>query len=589
MAINKVLGLPAALVASGLMICTYAGQSAAQSAQDQSMQDRMRALQQQMDELSRQLNQMKQEQQQQQAQAAQQAQKAQQAQQAAAPAGKAPMAPMAEESRFDKFAKGFFGTFDMSFDDTTKGIDQKSAYHWSYANPLDPGSGLVQGPSKGYGAVGRVGWIPAVSSNGSNIGYRGSHQVAKSDTDFIYQISTGLNLAAAPGLQDTWTKSSNTVVGAIGLGDTYVGFKGRSWGTVKVGTMYSGYKTSTDRLNPFGNGLGNYNAIVSNSGGDNRVEFGTRFDHIIQYSSPVWQGFSFEVMVSPGQNVTYNNVTIPLGSSDCSGSNSPGSGNLPLNCDDGGFGDAYGADLKFEMGGLYLTAAYEMHRSVNRNSDGIGSNSPYYNYLLLTGSPLLDFNTWNAWTAENPGEAGQGSPPYLNDVYNEYAWKYGGQYRFPFGLVVDALYEHMFRSVPGDMEFQNERERYDTWFAMEEDLFDGRDVIAVGWAHAGPTPGDPAGQHNFNALQAQQGDYVANMYTFMYRHRIDKQLTWYLDGAATINDGNAHYDIGAGGHGIKTDCHDGTNTVFQDFSSAGPTTWGGCHDMGLSTGVTYKF
>jgi predicted porin len=582
MTINKALGFLAVSLASGLMFLSYAVPSEAQTSQDQSMQDRIRILQQQMDELSRQLNQMKQE---------QQAQAAQQAVAAAAPAPAAPggKAPLVPESRFDKFAKGFFGTLDMSFDDTTKGIDQKSAFSWSYVNPLNPASGLVQGPNKGYGATGRVGWIPAISSNGSNIGYRGTHQIASTDTDFIYQISTGLNMAAAPGLQDTWTKSSNTVVGAVGLGDTYVGFKGQSWGTVKIGTMYSGYKTSTDRLNPFGNTLGSYNSIVGNSGGDNRVEFGQRFDHIIQYQSPVWAGFRFEAMVSPAQNVNYNNVTIPLGSSDCSGSNAPGSGNLPENCDDGAFGDAYGIDVEYETGGLYLTAAYEMHRNTNRNSDGIGANSPYYNYLLATNSGLLNFAEWNAWAAENPGEAAQGSPPYLYDVYNEYAFKYGGQYRFPFGFVVDALYEHMFRSVPSYMEWQNERERPDTWIALEQDLNDGRDVLAVGWAHAFKTNGDPSGQHNFNALLASEGDYVANMYTFMYRRRLDKQLTYYFNGAATINDGNAHYDIGAGGHGIKTDCHDGTNTVFQDFSSAGPTTWAGCHDMGFTTGVDYKF
>jgi predicted porin/ribosomal protein L12E/L44/L45/RPP1/RPP2 len=579
----KAPGLLAALLASGLVIASYPHAALAQSA-DQATQDRMRVLQQRLDDLARQMDELKK---QQAAQPPAAPAAAPSGAGAAAPGGKA--AKAAEpESRFDKFAKGFFGTFDSSFDYTTKGIDQTSAFHWSYANPLNPASGLVQGGNKGT-AVGRVGWIPAISSNGSNIGYRGSHQIAKSDTDFIYQISTGLNMAAAPGLQNTWTKSSNTVTGAIGLGDTYIGFKGRSWGTLKVGTMYGPYKTSTDRLNPFGNTLGNYNSIVGNSGGDNRVEFGTRFDHAIVYDSPVFQGFSFDVMLAPGQNVTYNNVTIPLGSSDCSGSNAPGSGNLPLNCDDGGFGDAYGADIKFEKGGLYLTAAYEMHRSVNRNSDGIGSNSPYYNYLVATGNPVIDFATWNGWAAENPGAAAAGSPPYLNDVANEYAWKYGGQYRFPFGLVVDALYEHMFRSLPAILQFQNERERYDTWFALEQDLFDGRDVIAVGWAHAGPTPGDPAGQHNYNALEQANGDYVANMYTFEYRHRIDKQLTYYFNGAATINDGNAHYDIGAGGHGIKTDCHDGTNTVFTDFSSAGPTTWGGCHDIGFTTGVTYKF
>ena len=79
------------------------------------------------------------------------------------------------------------------------------------------------------------------------------------------------------------------------------------------------------------------------------------------------------------------------------------------------------------------------------------------------------------------------------------------------------------------------------------------------------------------------------MYTFEYWHKLDKQLTMYFDVAETINDGNAHYDIGAGGHGIKTDCHDATHYAFVDYSSAGPTTWGGCHPLGFSTGVRYTF
>jgi hypothetical protein len=53
--------------------------------------------------------------------------------------------------------------------------------------------------------------------------------------------------------------------------------------------------------------------------------------------------------------------------------------------------------------------------------------------------------------------------------------------------------------------------------------------------------------------------------------------------------GNAHYDIGAGGRGPTTDCHDGTNTIIIDGASAGPTTWGGCRPQGFSTGVYYKF
>jgi hypothetical protein len=79
------------------------------------------------------------------------------------------------------------------------------------------------------------------------------------------------------------------------------------------------------------------------------------------------------------------------------------------------------------------------------------------------------------------------------------------------------------------------------------------------------------------------------MFTMAYRHQLDKQLYAYVDFADTVNHGNAHYDIGAGGRGLTTDCHDGTNTVFIDNSGTGPTTWGGCHLVGVSTGVNYKF
>jgi len=85
---------------------------------------------------------------------------------------------------------------------------------------------------------------------------------------------------------------------------------------------------------------------------------------------------------------------------------------------------------------------------------------------------------------------------------------------------------------------------------------------------------------NGNALVAEGlykngiGDNQANMYTFEWRHKLDKQLYWYVDSALTLNHGNAHYDLGAGGRGLTTDCHDGTNTVIVDGSSAGPTNSG---------------
>ena len=494
------------------------------------------------------------------------------------------------EKKFDNFLKGFYGALDLSVDYTTKGIYNPVAYPWGYASGA-PGSPYVMTGGQKAGPYGRVGWLGMMSSNGSSVGYRGTHHIPNSNVDFIYQVSTSIDMAAAPGLQNTWTKSSNTVQGAIGLGDTFLGFSSHAWGKVKFGEMYMPYKTSTDRLNPFGSGLGNYATIMGNTGGDNRVEFGTRGDDVVFYTSPTLFGFTLDAAYQFGQQLDPNSDLMPLGSPDCDGSNNPGSGNLFLNCDDGGYNRAYSADLKFEMAGLYLVGAYEIHKQVNRSSDGIGSNSPYYGYLLgkgVNGSPLLDWADYEAYAAEYPDAAPAGTPAYSTayDVADEWAMKFGGQYSFNFGLSLSALYEQLHRDVPPEMEFQNERQRHGYWLAAQQSLNDGRDILAVGWAHATATPGDPGGQHNYNPNST--GDQ-ANMYTFAYWHKLDKQLTLYFDVAETVNDGNAHYDIGAGGHGIKTDCHDATHEQFIDYSSAGPTTWGGCHPLGFSTGVRYTF
>jgi hypothetical protein len=518
---------------------------------------------------------------------------------AGAPQVAGPATPKkAEESEplFKKFISGFFGTLDVSLDDTTKGIRGLVADSYSYAGGV-PGTGYVNNGPKGTQITGAVGWMGSISTNKSVLGYRGSHQIDGSDVSFIYQIETQPSITSSPGLNTSYTQQSNVVKGAIGYGDTWVGISKDDTGKLKIGTTYAPYKRSTDRMNPFSGMLGDYAVIMGNTGGDNRVEFGTRLDHSIWYESPKFGGvFSFDALISPGANRTYDDVVQSAGSPDCSGGNVPGSGNLLLNCDDGGFGTAYSADLKFEYGGFYATAAWELHHNVNRNSDGIGSNNPYYGYLFgLTANctnpgaaPVIDCGTYNTIV----GEYGQTyvnangfTPPFINDVADEWAVKGGVQYVFDFGLAVSGIYEYMHRSVPQDLEFQNERQRNGLWFALSQD-FTSRDNVSAGWAHAGSTPGDPGGQHNYNPTTNINS---ANMYTIAWKHRFDKSLYWYLDAADTVNNGNAHYDIGAGGRGVTTDCHDGTNTVVNDYSSAGPTTWAGCHLIGVSTGLNYKF
>jgi predicted porin len=560
--------------------CTIGSAVYADEAQDTAaLKEQMRMMQQRLDEMQRQLETMS---------------KRQAPPEAAPPQGPtvAKEKPEVKEPLFEKFMSGFYGTLDVSLDDTTKGIDGLVAYHYALINPANPASGYQIDPTntgpKG-GPVGRLGWMPALSTNKSVLGYRGSYKIATTGVDFIYQIEAQPAITSSPGLNTSQYQQSNVTKAGIGYGDTFVGFSGNEWGKIKFGTTYSPYKKSTDRMNPFSGMLGDYAVIMGNTGGDNRVEFGTRLEHSIWYESPKFSDlFSFDLLLSPGQNRTYDNVVQSSGSPDCNGGNMPGSGNLPLNCDDGGFDDAFSVDVKFESGPIYATAAWEIHKRTNRNSDGIGSNHPIYGYLQSINSPLLDFASYNFLVAEFPGVATAGNgytPPYLNDIADESAFKAGVQYTFPFGLAVSGIYEYMKRDLPADLQFQNERQRNGIWVALSQD-FSVKDNVSVGWGHAGATPGDPGGQHNYNPLNRNN---TADMYTIAWKHRFDKHIYWYLDAADTINKGNAHYDLGAGGRGLTTDCHDATNTTVIDYSSAGNTTWGGCREIGFSTGVNYKF
>ncbi len=452
--------------------------------------------------------------------------------------------------------------------------------------------------------VGRVGWQADLSTNKSVLGYRGSHKIPNSTVDFIYQIEVQPAITSAPGDATGYTAQSNITKSAIGYGDSFIGVSNTEWGKLKAGTTYTPYKKSTDRMNPFSGMLGDYGVIMGNTGGDNRVEFGTRIDHSIWYESPKFGGmFSFDALFSPGQNRTPYNEGQSSGSPDCAGGNVPGSGNLPLACADGAFDNAWSFDVKFEQGPIYVTAAYEIHQGVNRASDGIGANVPYYNSLFTinnvvdpvsgavlsstcsTTSPIIDCGSYNAYSIEYPQPATFGTPGYLNDVVNETAFKVGVQYTFNFGLALSGIYEEMHRNVPANLEFQNERQRMGFWFAATQD-FSPHNNVSVGWAHAGASVGDPGGQHNYNPNS--QANY-ANMYTIAWKYRFDKNLYWYIDAAETVNHDNAHYDLGAGGRGVTTDCHDGTTYAFVDYSSAGPTTWGGCRPLGFSTGLHYTF
>ena len=427
----------------------------------------------------------------------------------------------------------FYGNLDVSFDYTTKGL--KSDYGDSGGVP-----------------VGNMGWQPAIGANLSYLGLRGK-QPLLTDFNFVWQLEAGIDISATPGTKNTTSNNSDAVNGALFSRDSFLGFSGTSWGSLEIGKRETPYKKSTDRLNPFNGMIGDYRVIMGNTGGDNRVEFGYRAPHAIWYESPNWSGFSADVMYAPGQNRDDTSSIIPSAEPDCAGQNLPGSGALPPLCNDGSFGDLYSARLAYLNGSLYVTTAYEIHKNVNRTSD------------------LPDLNP--------------------RDIGDETAFKIGAQYTFPTQTTVSALWERTHRSLPGDLQFQNERSRpLATWLAITQ-VLSAHDSLSVGWAHAGSTPGDP-GQHNTPG--GANPDNQANMYTAALRHSLGKSISVYLDWALTDNHSAAHYDLGAGGHGVTTDCHDSTPEAAFDATTGGVTNGGphcfaGGQLQGLSIGVNYKF
>jgi len=424
-----------------------------------------------------------------------------------------------------------YGNLDLSIDSATKGI-----------------GGMTTGESQ-TGPVGRTGWLADISTNLSYVGVRGFQSLGNFPARFVYQLETQIDVSAASGSSASNSNTSDVVKGGLTSRNSYIGLAAPAWGAVKIGKTDAPYKTATSSMNPFSGMWGDYSVIMGNSGGDNRVEFGTRLDHAIWYESPSLSGFHINALFAPGQNRASDSSNLSSGEADCAGGNVPGSGGLPVACNDGAYGSAYSVSATYRIGGLYAIGAYELHRSVNRTSD-LGAFDP-------------------------------------TDVADESAAKVGAQYRLPTGTTVNAIYEKMTRRVPDALSAQNERSRSGYWLAISQQLAPS-DSLHFGWAHANKSPGDP-GQHNTPG--GADPDNSANLFTLAWKHQVDKQFGFYADYAATLNHTAAHYDLGAGGRSVTTDCHDASNPDTSGFdpNGNGPHCWAGGHLQGVSVGMKYSF
>src|SRR5712691_9100630 len=412
-----------------------------------------------------------------------------------------------------------YGHVDVSVDEITKGLSGRTAAAGGFA--VAPAAPQVAQP-----ALGKVGWQPDVSSNLSYFGLRGGHDLS-GGLKAVFQIETQVEVAATPG-----PTSDAQVKSGLGSRNSFVGLAG-GFGAVKVGKTDAPYKLSTARMDPFSATVGDYNSIMGNTGGDNRAEFDTRISHAVWYESPKMGAFSFSALFSPGQNRSSDNSIKASGEPVCTGGNDPV-------CNDGSFDNAFSIAGVYEAGPLYGILAYELHKNVNRTGD-------------------------------------EAVPPPLGSVgiADEQAVKAGVQYLVSPNTTINAILERMTRKAPNP-NF-NERQRNGSWLALTQKVT-ARDDVNLGWAHAGKTPGDVGTNRADGTFATGPVDNAANMYTVGYKHHWDRQTNWYAVYARQMNHNGAHYDLGASGHGITTDCKDANGNCF-----AGATL------QAVSVGMTYNF
>jgi predicted porin len=475
-----------------------------------------------------------------------------------------------------------YGNIDVSLDGASKSV---TGWFGSAANG-----------HCGYGGgfctpTGNFGWMPDISTNLSYLGVRGFQKLPNTDWRFVYQLEAGFDVSAYPSNRQTNSNLSNQVNGALFSRNSYIGLANPSIGAIKIGKEDTPYKSSTAAFNPFSGMWGDYSVIMGNTGGDNRVEFGYRASHAIWYESPNMGGFQWNLLYAPGQNRSWISDNIASGESDCAGNNDPTSGAPAgfgsFNCTDGSFSDLISANVSYTSGGFYVTAAYEWHHAVNRQSDVQGM------FGIVPPPAVGVFGN-----CQNGAATTFTSTLCMQDVADEDAAKIGALYKFDTGTTVGAIVEHMTRYVPGDLQFQNERTRWGTWAFVSQQLTP-TDSIHFGWAHAFRANGDP-GQHNDCILPTPNGsgscyapnNNQADMVTAAYKHQFSKNLTWYTDIAATFNGPSAHYDLGAGGRGVTTDCHDANDLAGGSASGgafASPNCFTGTTLVGVSTGLQWRF
>jgi predicted porin len=462
--------------------------------------------------------------------------------------------------------------FEFSFSGTKVQIYGHSDVSYDYVDNGISSAMEATNPFLGPAAVARAnnGWLGQVSSNLSYFGVRGSHKINDYLTG-VFQFETEVMMSDTPGpTSDLQCKY------CLGSRDTYVGISG-PWGAIKVGKEDAPYKkTTTGAFDPFINTIGDQRSIIGNSGGDNRAEFMGRVSHAIWYESPTHKGLYASILFSPGQNRSSDNSSYPRGEPNCAGGNGAftlsfqNSPNVAegadlysvvppdLNpCNDGSFGNVVSTAVTYRGYGVYAFGGYEHHSQVNRTTDLVG-------------------------------------------VADEAAWKFGLEYTFKkTGTTPSFVYEKLKRYNTTTVSIADGQPSLDprldersrptaTWLALRQKLTN-KDTFNFSWIYAGNSRGDPgfcAPEAPGNCAPGQNPatapfnvvNNASNMYAAGLKHTLSRNMSTYFVYARQANHADAHYDLGAVGHGLIVDKRDFTHAAFP-----------GTRLQGLSAGLTFDF
>ena len=189
--------------------------------------------------------------------------------------------------------------------------------------------------------------LTKISSNSSRIGFKGSEALSD-DLSAVYQLELGVNMdgTTQTAVESVTSATTNTITGVttvktkdasvntLGLRNTFVGLKSKDLGMLILGTHDTPYKLSTLQFDPFGDSMGDYNAIIGNVMGT--ASFDLRPKDVAAYVSPSLGG----VTISVADVVTGEEAAVT-----------------------GARTSAYSASVLYGGGPVNLALAYEVHNT----------------------------------------------------------------------------------------------------------------------------------------------------------------------------------------------------------------------------------